>query len=77
MPIQRIPRYVLLLEDFLKHTPPNHLDFENVDAALKKVKDVAMLINEKKRQAEEFSILIDIFNRLDPPDEVGQDSYGC
>ena len=27
MPVQRIPRYILLLKDLLKHTPPSHVDY--------------------------------------------------
>jgi hypothetical protein len=30
MPIQRIPRYVLLLEDLLKHTPDPHIDHDDL-----------------------------------------------
>jgi hypothetical protein len=66
MPIQRIPRYVMLLEDLLKHTPNPHVDYENLAAALNKMKEVAITINEKKREVESFAIVIDIYNRLEP-----------
>ena len=26
MPVQRVPRYIMLLEDLLKHTPEDHSD---------------------------------------------------
>jgi len=66
MPIQRIPRYVLLLEELLKYTPHDHADFYNVSEGLQKLKEVAKLINESKRQNEEFQLLIDLHNKLKP-----------
>eukprot|EP01113_Clastostelium_recurvatum_P028624 TRINITY_DN3459_c0_g1_i2.p1 TRINITY_DN3459_c0_g1~~TRINITY_DN3459_c0_g1_i2.p1 ORF type:complete len:1330 (+),score=357.21 TRINITY_DN3459_c0_g1_i2:583-3990(+) len=51
-PIQRIPRYVLLLEDLVRHTPSSHLDHKNLTSALWKMKAVAEYVNEKKREAD-------------------------
>ena len=31
LPIQRIPRYVMLLEDMFKHTPINHVDHTDLE----------------------------------------------
>jgi hypothetical protein len=70
MPIQRIPRYVLLLEDLAKQTPEDHVDHTNLIDALARMKAIAKLINEKKREAESFTKLVEIYNRLDPPVEV-------
>lgn len=36
-PVQRIPRYRMLLEELLKYTPPENDDYENIAAALDKV----------------------------------------
>ena len=47
MPIQRIPRYVLLLSDLLKFTDPTHPDHKNLTEAVAKVEGVARFINEK------------------------------
>jgi len=69
MPIQRIPRYVLLLEDLVRHSPSPHIDHENLTVALARMKDIAKLINEKKREAESSSIMLDLFNRLDSKEE--------
>lgn len=52
MPVQRIPRYVLLFEALLKHTPEKHPDHKHVVTALAKLRDVAEFINEEKRVAE-------------------------
>jgi hypothetical protein len=40
LPIQRIPRYVLLLEDLLKHTPDESIDKPDLITALDKMKKV-------------------------------------
>jgi Leucine-rich repeat (LRR) protein len=47
MPVQRIPRYKLLLEDLLRNTPKNSLEFDSVSKALNEVKSKALEINEK------------------------------
>jgi len=51
-PIQRIPRYNLLLRDFLKHTPREHIDYDDVTKARDILEGVANGINEHVRQAE-------------------------
>ena len=33
-PVQRLPKYVLLYKDLLKHTDPNHPDYENISRCL-------------------------------------------
>lgn len=52
MPIQRLPRYVMLLSDLFKNTPESHVDYERLIVALKKVEGVASYVNTKKREAE-------------------------
>jgi len=67
MPIQRTPRYVMLLEDLLKHTPEDlDVDRQNIIEACSKMKSIATLINDKKREAENFSKIIEIYEMLDP-----------
>eukprot|EP01119_Soliformovum_irregulare_P021308 TRINITY_DN7070_c1_g1_i1.p1 TRINITY_DN7070_c1_g1~~TRINITY_DN7070_c1_g1_i1.p1 ORF type:complete len:412 (-),score=88.04 TRINITY_DN7070_c1_g1_i1:341-1576(-) len=65
-PIQRIPRYVMLLEDLVKHTPPGHIDHDNLSTALHRMRDVAIEINQKKRDTEDFALMMDLYNRLEP-----------
>jgi len=52
MPVQRIPRYILLLTEIYKNTPPNHPDHEKLGISVAKVKEVAADINEANRHAE-------------------------
>jgi len=52
-PIQRLPRYNLLIEDLLRNTPETHPDYSNLVEALKSTKEVADYINDSIRQAEQ------------------------
>eukprot|EP01127_Copromyxa_protea_P016725 TRINITY_DN5017_c0_g1_i1.p1 TRINITY_DN5017_c0_g1~~TRINITY_DN5017_c0_g1_i1.p1 ORF type:complete len:802 (-),score=168.99 TRINITY_DN5017_c0_g1_i1:63-2468(-) len=47
--IQRIPRYVLLLSDFIKQTPTDHEDFQTLEVALSQIRSVAEFINTEKK----------------------------
>jgi FYVE/RhoGEF/PH domain-containing protein 5/6 len=54
MPVQRLPRYILLLRELYKHTPPTHADEPLLAKAVEKVSAVAEFVNEKKRSAEQL-----------------------
>eukprot|EP01114_Cavostelium_apophysatum_P013574 TRINITY_DN3318_c0_g1_i2.p1 TRINITY_DN3318_c0_g1~~TRINITY_DN3318_c0_g1_i2.p1 ORF type:complete len:1052 (+),score=404.56 TRINITY_DN3318_c0_g1_i2:1533-4688(+) len=62
--VQRIPRYKLLLEDLVKHTPPEHIDFNNLVNAFEKMKTIAESINEKKREAESVARVVEVQNMM-------------
>ncbi|XP_036180932.1 rho guanine nucleotide exchange factor 17 isoform X1 [Myotis myotis] len=52
-PVQRIPRYELLVKDLLKHTPEDHPDHPLLLDAQRNIKQVAERINKGVRSAEE------------------------
>ena len=52
VPVQRVPRYVLLIKDLLKYTPEDHPDYKQLSDALAGFQKLATEINEKKRSAE-------------------------
>lgn len=51
-PVQRICKYPLQLAELLKYTKPEHTDYQNIKEALETMRDVAVLINERKRRME-------------------------
>lgn len=64
MPLQRIPRYVLLLGELLKHTPVAHEDWLATRSALTQAKDLADLINKSRTQTEHMEKLMEIQKSL-------------
>ena len=63
-PIQRVPRYILLLQDLLKHTSSDHPDYRNLEQALDAMNKTGNYINESKREAENVSKLAEINQSL-------------
>ena len=49
-PVQRLPQYKLLLEDYLRHLAHDSADFDDTTAALKIVSDAAEHANNTIRQ---------------------------
>lgn len=52
-PIQRVPRYVLLLEQLLIHTYKSHKDRKNLVIAYHSIQEVAQHINTQKRVSDD------------------------
>lgn len=59
-PVQRIPRYNMLLKELVKYTWDDHPDAVNLKKAEQVVANVAEIINEKKREAEELAMILPI-----------------
>eukprot|EP00051_Salpingoeca_urceolata_P014519 m.184952 g.184952 ORF g.184952 m.184952 type:complete len:824 (-) comp18108_c0_seq7:220-2691(-) len=57
-PIQRIPRYVMLLRDLLKRTAPDHPDHAGLESALDEMGKLATHINEAKKCSEKSVMMI-------------------
>lgn len=64
MPIQRIPRYYMLLESFLKYTWEDHQDYEDLHKVVSGLKEVATYLNEKKREFEKLQSLFEIQSKI-------------
>jgi RhoGEF domain/Variant SH3 domain/Phorbol esters/diacylglycerol binding domain (C1 domain)/PX domain len=63
-PVQRIPRYVMLLRDLVKHTSREHAEYEQLVHTYEAVSVMAEHINEQKRDAENRARLRSIAQRL-------------
>ncbi|XP_065221150.1 uncharacterized protein RhoGEF3 isoform X2 [Planococcus citri] len=57
-PIQRICKYPLQLAELLKYTESEHPDYDAIRNALNAMREVAVLINERKRRMESLEKLI-------------------
>eukprot|EP01122_Echinamoeba_exundans_P010270 TRINITY_DN3807_c0_g3_i1.p1 TRINITY_DN3807_c0_g3~~TRINITY_DN3807_c0_g3_i1.p1 ORF type:complete len:1268 (+),score=416.73 TRINITY_DN3807_c0_g3_i1:155-3958(+) len=56
-PVQRLPRYKLLLTDLQKRTPRSHPDYPNVTRAITEIDDFTSFINENNRRVDELNSL--------------------
>ena len=64
MPIQRLPRYVMLIGDLLKFTEQEHKDHIDLSQALKTLQQTTDYVNEQKRRAENMDMISKIQNKI-------------
>eukprot|EP00052_Salpingoeca_macrocollata_P024281 m.216372 g.216372 ORF g.216372 m.216372 type:complete len:813 (+) comp22215_c0_seq1:195-2633(+) len=60
IPVQRVPRYLLLLRELRKRTPQSHPDSADLDTAIAKVENLASQMNEAKKKVEKSLMMINI-----------------
>ena len=63
-PVQRIPRYKLLLDDIIKNTPRYHPDKDNLMEARTQIDAIAWYINDQIEDFEKNRTMIDIQKSL-------------
>jgi len=63
-PVQRLPQYKLLLEDYLKHLDSDSDDFDDTTLALKIVSDAAEHANDTVKQGDKFQTMLKLQSRL-------------
>ncbi|CAG5119262.1 unnamed protein product, partial [Candidula unifasciata] len=63
-PIQRVPRYELLLKDYVRHLPEDSPDMNDAKDALDLVTKAACHSNEAMNKIETFQKLLDIYQSL-------------
>ncbi|KAF9288028.1 hypothetical protein BGZ68_000925 [Mortierella alpina] len=64
LPVQRIPRYRMLLESLLRHTPEDHPDHRKLQSAFKSMEHTANFVNETIRQHEMFGEMVDLQSKI-------------
>lgn len=64
MPVQRIPRYSLLLDELVKNTWKGHPDFDNLTRSLTRMNEVAVIVNEMKRERDNMMKVLQVYKSL-------------
>jgi FYVE/RhoGEF/PH domain-containing protein 5/6 len=62
--VQRIPRYKMLLADYIKHLPEDSIDKEDSEKALSIISSVATHVNDTIRQMDNFKKTIEVSKKL-------------
>ena len=57
-PVQRLPQYRLLLEDYLKHLGPESIDFDDTTKALRIVSEVAEHANNTVKKGVGYIVIV-------------------
>lgn len=63
MPVQRVPRYSMLVRDLIKATNPDHVDFKDLTRASSEFDKLATAINEYVRKTEASAAFVKILER--------------
>lgn len=64
VPVQRIPRYQLLINDYLKCTPDDHPDRPDLEMALEKVSSVGTYVNNMQHFYDEINKVMELHKRF-------------
>ena len=64
-PVQRICQYHLQLNELLKHTQPEHKDYESTAEALEWMKKVAEKVNDAQREFDSMHEMMKLQNSMD------------
>lgn len=75
-PIQRIPQYRLLLEQYLKCLPHTHPDYMDTQMALRVVANVATHANNTMNQGNNFMKLLALHDRLNSSHSTSTGDHG-
>uniref|UniRef100_A0A3P9ACG3 FYVE, RhoGEF and PH domain containing 3 n=1 Tax=Esox lucius TaxID=8010 RepID=A0A3P9ACG3_ESOLU len=69
-PVQRIPRYELLLKDYLKKLPDDALDRKDTEKALELISTAAHHSNAAIRKMEKMNKLLEVYERLGGEEDI-------
>jgi len=82
LPIQRVPRYGLLLSDLLKRTYKHHPDYENLSKAVQEISKAGSVLNNARKQDEDLKRTTDLIKKFREPRAIesmlaGSSNKGC
>ncbi len=63
-PVQRIPRYLMLVKSMLKHSYPAHPDYANLKTAEERISAIAVIVDQKAKDFENVQKMHHIDNIL-------------
>ncbi|XP_030743204.1 FYVE, RhoGEF and PH domain-containing protein 4 isoform X3 [Echinops telfairi] len=69
-PVQRIPRYELLLKDYLRQLPPDSLDWNDAKKSLEIISTAASHSNSAIRKMENLKKLLEIYEMLGEEEDI-------
>ncbi|XP_074050858.1 FYVE, RhoGEF and PH domain-containing protein 4 isoform X2 [Macrotis lagotis] len=69
-PVQRIPRYELLLKDYLRKLPPNSLDWNDAKKSLEIISTAASHSNSAIRKMENLKKLLEVYEMLGEEEDI-------
>ncbi|CAG2184556.1 unnamed protein product [Mytilus edulis] len=69
-PVQRIPRYEMLLKDYLRRLPEDAADREDAQVALELVTTAACHSNEAMKKIDSFNKLLEIMRKIDTSENL-------
>lgn len=68
LPIQRVTRYLLLLQELKKRTHREHADYQELEDVLSKINETVNAINERQREIENLSQCLQVSYSMEPRD---------
>lgn len=68
---------MLLLQTLQKHTAAEHKDFPLISQALTRIKEIADLINSRKKEFDSSREMLQVAKQLDPPVKVRARARRC
>jgi CCR4-NOT transcriptional regulation complex NOT5 subunit len=66
MSSQHLCVVLFVLKDLLNCTPQNHEDYNDLKLAVEKINLICVYVNEKKRDAENLDLVLNIQEKLVP-----------
>ena len=64
LPVQRIPRYILLLKDIIKYTPEDHRSYKQLVTSMEKMKELANYIDSQVKDSQTKRSLESLKNKV-------------